>query len=152
MGNNDWIASPTNKRKRICAKCRQPRSKQGHDPCIANLPGVLDACCGHGVGDGYIMFVDGRIIRGPFTVELDMVPTIEERFQEFHGLGPEIKTPQQLVERLAREHGIGGLEKFVAYIERHRGDDPAGVLTQTVIDTGRNYIFNHQSERRVNYA
>jgi hypothetical protein len=34
-----------------------------HDPCIANLPGVLFACCGHGVGRGYVAFENGITIR-----------------------------------------------------------------------------------------
>lgn len=34
----------------------------GHDPCIANLPGVAYACCGHGAEPGYIHFYNGRVI------------------------------------------------------------------------------------------
>jgi len=41
-----------------------------HDPCIKNLPGVMNACCGHGVEDGYIQFEDGRVIHGKFNVEV----------------------------------------------------------------------------------
>ena len=33
------------------------------DPCLGVLPGVNFACCGHGVGNGYISFENGRIIR-----------------------------------------------------------------------------------------
>lgn len=29
-----------------CPHCGQAR--MGHDPCISNLPGVVNACCGHG--------------------------------------------------------------------------------------------------------
>jgi len=51
-----------------CAKCHERRTPDGHDPCIANLPGVQFACCGHGVEDGYVMFEDGRrlVLRGRF--------------------------------------------------------------------------------------
>ena len=52
---------------RECPKCGI-KPTNGHDPCIKNLPGVRDACCGHGVGDGYIIFEDGRSIRGGFEV------------------------------------------------------------------------------------
>lgn len=54
---------------RPCPKCRltpeveEPGVNSGHDPCIANLPGVDYACCGHGVEQGYIKFKDGRIFR-----------------------------------------------------------------------------------------
>jgi hypothetical protein len=46
-----------------CRKCDKPRTGDGHDPCIANLPGVQNACCGHGREQGYIMFDNGLIIR-----------------------------------------------------------------------------------------
>jgi hypothetical protein len=34
---------------RPCAHCGLPRSPERHDGCIANLPDVVFACCGHGV-------------------------------------------------------------------------------------------------------
>jgi hypothetical protein len=43
---------------RTCALCKRPRTKSGHDPCIEDLPGVLQACCGHGVTDGYFVLAD----------------------------------------------------------------------------------------------
>lgn len=40
------------------------------DPCLGYLPGVRNACCGHGVsGAAYIQFDNGIIIRGEFIVE-----------------------------------------------------------------------------------
>ena len=52
---------------RPCPVCGlNPADYDGHDPCIANLPGVEFACCGHGVGSGYVKFEDGRIIKGYF--------------------------------------------------------------------------------------
>jgi hypothetical protein len=33
------------------------------DPCIAGLPGVRFACSGHGVGEGYINFDNGVVLR-----------------------------------------------------------------------------------------
>jgi len=47
-----------------CPECQKYRTNEGHDPCIANLPGVANACCGHGGSGGYAAFEDGRIIRG----------------------------------------------------------------------------------------
>lgn len=55
--------------KRPCVKCGKYVTPEGHDACIANLPGVVNACCGHGVEKGYIHFKDGRVIRGYFNVE-----------------------------------------------------------------------------------
>jgi hypothetical protein len=49
---------------RPCKKCGQHRTEKGHDACIADLPGVKFACCGHGFQDGYIQFEDGRTWRG----------------------------------------------------------------------------------------
>lgn len=46
----------------MCPACKQARGPSGDDPCIAGLPGVLYACCGHG-GHGqnpaYIYFENG---------------------------------------------------------------------------------------------
>ncbi len=40
----------------LCLACGQYRTPEGHDPCIANLPGVDSACCGHGLaGDAYVV-------------------------------------------------------------------------------------------------
>jgi hypothetical protein len=50
-----------------CVRCGKERTPEGHDPCIANLPGVRNACCGHGIGPGYISFEDGRIISMEIT-------------------------------------------------------------------------------------
>jgi hypothetical protein len=50
---------------RKCGKCNESITADGHDPCIANLPGVLNACCGHGgEHDIYVMFEDRSVKRG----------------------------------------------------------------------------------------
>ena len=51
---------------RKCPKCNKVKTAEGHDPCIANLPGVKFACCGHGLdsNSAYIVFNDGREVRG----------------------------------------------------------------------------------------
>jgi len=51
-----------------CPKCGKMQTKEGHDHCISNLPGVKYACCGHGKkmggkSTGYISFIDGTVIR-----------------------------------------------------------------------------------------
>lgn len=55
---------------RACPRCEKLPTGKGHDPCIANLPGVRNACCGHGVGPGYVQFTNGRTIRGDFDLSL----------------------------------------------------------------------------------
>lgn len=65
---SDWRYEDTDEKihdvpERPCAKCGKLPTPEGHDACIANLPGVKFACCGHGKGDGYIAFEDNRVIR-----------------------------------------------------------------------------------------
>lgn len=55
---------------RPCAKCKGFMTEDGHDPCIANLPGVTAACCGHGSKPGYVMFEDRTILDGEFCFVL----------------------------------------------------------------------------------
>jgi hypothetical protein len=34
----------------LCRPCKQPRTPEGHDPCLGHIPGeILSACCGHGI-------------------------------------------------------------------------------------------------------
>jgi hypothetical protein len=37
---------------------------KGHDPCLANLPGVVNACCGHGVCFPYATLKNGFCLTG----------------------------------------------------------------------------------------
>ena len=72
-GNDGWyyedFKKVDHKNLRPCPRCGK-LPKNGHDACIKNLPGVKNACCGHGIeGQGYIQFNDGRIIRGNFEIE-----------------------------------------------------------------------------------
>lgn len=56
-----------------CVKCGLKATTEGHDPCIANLPGVKNACCGHGVNDGqqaYVQYEDDSVIRFDTTEDL----------------------------------------------------------------------------------
>ena len=54
--------------ERPCVKCERMPTEEGHDPYVANLPGVENACCGHGVEPGYISFEDGTVVRGNFSL------------------------------------------------------------------------------------
>jgi len=51
---------------RPCVLCHKLATSDGHDPCIANLPGVNHACCGHGVERGYVKFSNDVCLRGEF--------------------------------------------------------------------------------------
>ena len=64
--DNDDEVTYENEDKRPCKKCGKNVTKDGHDPCIANLPGVKFACCGHGKEKGYVSFGNGIVIRGHF--------------------------------------------------------------------------------------
>lgn len=71
--------------RRPCIGCQQPPTVDGHDPCIANLPGVQYACCGHGYLPGYVSFVDGRVFRFDGKTGTE-IRTIVDQHQ--HGLEP----------------------------------------------------------------
>ncbi len=51
---------------RVCRKCLEPNLPgEDHDPCLGLLPGVLNACCGHGERkNSYIQFENGVTVRG----------------------------------------------------------------------------------------
>lgn len=52
--------------ERACGYCGLDSTPQGHDGCLGMLPGVANACCGHGCDDeAYIQFAAGGCIRGP---------------------------------------------------------------------------------------
>lgn len=60
-----WIYMDTSEHvdstDRVCIKCHLEPTVDGHDACIANLPGVEFACCGHGVEQGYIKTTSGVV-------------------------------------------------------------------------------------------
>ena len=43
-----------------CPACGELPLGDCEDPCLGTLDGVKSACCGHGLEDGTIVFVDGR--------------------------------------------------------------------------------------------
>lgn len=52
---------------RPCGHCGEFATEKGHDACIADLPGVMNACCGHGHDKAYAQFENGKIIQGRFV-------------------------------------------------------------------------------------
>lgn len=67
--NEQWVYEDGTKKNnhRSCPKCGKIKTKEGHDPCLSKLPGVKNACCGHGIKEGYLQFIDGTIIRFNIT-------------------------------------------------------------------------------------
>lgn len=64
---------------RGCAECGLLPTPEGHDACIANLPGILSACCGHGDRDREYRFTaedieeNGRRIAARLKLESDSI-------------------------------------------------------------------------------
>ena len=52
--NNEWIYFDTGEsisKKRPCIRCGKMPTPEGYDACLGYIPGVISACCGHGVTD-----------------------------------------------------------------------------------------------------
>lgn len=66
---DDWVYADTQqpvKRggERGCGFCGLADTPEGHDGCLGTLPGVMNACCGHGNQcSAYTQYTDGRIKR-----------------------------------------------------------------------------------------
>ena len=68
---------PTVGSDRQCGHCGKESTKEGHDGCVGTLPGVMNACCGHGiVSEAYIQFSPNHCLRGK-----DAINEIERRKQ-----------------------------------------------------------------------
>jgi len=76
--DGQWVYEDTGEKSgfdgivRPCAKCGRvfEGSNIGEaDPCLGDLPGVDNACCGHGVREqSYIRFTSGVVVKG-FEIE-----------------------------------------------------------------------------------
>ena len=68
--NGEWMFYDTNDLitawlKRPCGYCDAADTPEGYDGCLGYLPGVRNACCGHGEwATAYIQFTKGLTIRG----------------------------------------------------------------------------------------
>lgn len=52
---------PETWKSRPCGICGLHNTPEGHDGCLGTIPGVRNACCGHGVEqEAYVQFEDGR--------------------------------------------------------------------------------------------
>ena len=70
LKDGEWVFSDTKEptvktwHKRPCGYCGLYNTPEGHDACLGTLPGVINACCGHGHDPAYVQFENGVIIRG----------------------------------------------------------------------------------------
>lgn len=53
---------------RRCGHCGLPNRADGHDACLGEIPGVMNACCGHGGPGAYVQ--PAPIGRAPLPVDL----------------------------------------------------------------------------------
>jgi hypothetical protein len=67
--NNEWVYSDTKQStvqtyaERPCGYCGKTQTTEGHDGCLGTLPGIMNACCGHGqTNEVYVQFLDGTSI------------------------------------------------------------------------------------------
>ncbi len=73
--NEEWCFVDTLERsastwlQRPCGLCGEENTPEGHDVCLGTLPGVMNACCGHGdLRDAYVQFHDGTSIQGQAAI------------------------------------------------------------------------------------
>lgn len=56
-------------RGRACGHCGEFSTAEDHDHCLGDLPGVINACCGHGeIAAAYVQLCDGSILTGDEAV------------------------------------------------------------------------------------
>jgi hypothetical protein len=71
--NNAWVYSdnhnPVSRDKgRSCGHCGKDQTVEGHDGCIGTLPGVMNACCGHGDVKACYVSSIGLLLSGVFLL------------------------------------------------------------------------------------
>ncbi len=75
--NNEWVYDDNGQSvvetwlERPCGHCGLNNTSEGHDGCLGILPGITNACCGHGdVNEAYIQFSNYECIRGDEALKL----------------------------------------------------------------------------------
>lgn len=62
--------SSTVNNDRPCGYCGLISTHNDHDGCLGELPGIMNACCGHGQpSEAYLQYCNGSIIRGKQATE-----------------------------------------------------------------------------------
>jgi hypothetical protein len=68
-----------------CDRCGQYATRKGHDPCLADLPHVVSACCGHGHRFAYATLSNGFCLVGKaLKIYLQKVGRLKQ-FQKLAG-------------------------------------------------------------------
>jgi len=68
--------------ERNCPRCKAAHDFTDHDHCIANLPGVAYACCGHGVENGYVKLHSGKVITFNTHYKREQILKLIEQHEE----------------------------------------------------------------------
>lgn len=75
--NNEWVFSDTKEstvttfETRPCGHCNEFATPEGHDPCLGTLPGLMNACCGHGKAkEAYVQFMDSSCVNGEDAITI----------------------------------------------------------------------------------
>lgn len=90
---------------RPCCACGKENTPEGHDGCLGTLPGVINACCGHGrIGEAYVQFEDKKIIEGPAAMQF-IKRNVTERSLAEVGKATVRQKFQELKDEFAKEQG-----------------------------------------------
>lgn len=75
--NGEWVYSDTKEptqatwQNRPCGYCGKHNTPEGHDGCLGTLPGVMNACCGHGqINGAYVQFPNGFSVHGKDAIAI----------------------------------------------------------------------------------
>ena len=77
VNDHQWVYSDTkeptmnNWQDRPCGRCGKHFTKEGYDACLSTLPGIMNACCGHGNNsEAYVQFLDEFSIHGEDAITI----------------------------------------------------------------------------------
>ena len=99
-----------NKYPRLCPRCGEPPTKEGHDACLGTLYGVANACCGHGVEDGYTI-KEGEKVKWTVEVKIMDGEQVQEIVKDF-----------ALALELLREAEFGDSGRFCSHCAQYADD------------------------------
>jgi len=73
--NGEWFYYDNNEKvsetwkTRVCGKCDKANTPEGHDACLGELIGVMNACCGHGNdSEAYAQYENCEIVQGKLAI------------------------------------------------------------------------------------
>ena len=75
---------PIASNQRPCVECGRHATSDGHDGCLGELIGVVNACCGHGLkSETYVQFLGAEVVRGEDAVFV--LETLKRQQEEEEG-------------------------------------------------------------------